>query len=155
MVKKWFSVNEVTSLTLDEEANRQKKARKELQKRGQNIRKTRVETPQQILMLVKQPQKKNDDDSTSSFELIGEGDYQKNETFGKSEGSQLDKSVNEIVENRNLNGDSIGLYVDYLKQNGLLPQVSLANRSTLPLQESRRLTENTLETSPLKILNIL
>lgn len=58
MVKKWFSVNEVTSLTLDEEANRQKKARKELQKRGQNIRKTRVETPQQILMLVKQPQKK-------------------------------------------------------------------------------------------------
>lgn len=58
MVKKWFSVNEVTSLTLDEEANRQKKARKELQKRGQNIRKTRVETPQQILMLVKQPPKK-------------------------------------------------------------------------------------------------
>lgn len=58
MVKKWFSVNEVTSLTLDEEANRQKKARKELQKRGQNIRKTRVETPQQIMMLVKQPPKK-------------------------------------------------------------------------------------------------
>lgn len=154
MVKKWFSVNEVTSLTLDEEANRQKKAGKELQKRGQNIRKTRVETPQQILMLVKQP-KKNDDDSTSSFELIGEGDNQKNETFGKNEGSQLDKSVDEIVENRNLNGDTIGLYVDYLKQNGLLPQVSLANRSTHPLQESRRLTENTLETSPLKILNIL
>lgn len=45
---------------------------------------------------------KNNDDSTSSFELIEEGarDNQKNETFGKSEGSQLDKSVNEIVENQ-------------------------------------------------------
>ena len=48
--------------------------------------------------------------------MIGEGDNQKIETFGKSEGSQLDKSVNEIVENRNLNGDTIGLYVDYLNK---------------------------------------
>ena len=50
---------------------------------------------------------KNDDDSTLSFELIEEGDNQKNETC-KSEGSQLDKSVNEIVENRKLSGDTIG-----------------------------------------------
>ena len=33
MVKKWFSVSDVTSLTLDEEANRQKKAVKETSKK--------------------------------------------------------------------------------------------------------------------------
>ena len=63
--------------------------------------------------------------------MIEEGDNQKNETF-KSEGSQLDKSVNEIVENRKLSGDTIGLYFDYLKQKGLPPQVSLANTYFYP-----------------------
>ena len=74
---------------------------------------------------------KNDDDSTLSFELIEEGDNQKNETF-KSEGSQLDKSVNEIVENRKLSGNTKDLYFDYLKQKGLPPQVSLANTYFYP-----------------------
>ena len=58
--------------------------------------------------------------------MIEEGDNQKNETF-KNEGSQLDKSVNEIEENRKLSRDTIGLYFDYLKQKRLPPQVSLAN----------------------------
>ena len=57
MVKKWFSLNDVKSLTLDEEANRQKKAVKETSEKRQNITKARAKTPQPILMLVKQPQK--------------------------------------------------------------------------------------------------
>ena len=104
-------------------------------------------------MLVKQPQK-NDDDSTLSFEFIEEGENHKNETV-KSQHSQLDKSVNEIVENRKLRGETIGLYFDYLKKDCRHRFPWLIHTSTLPLQESRRLTENTLETSPLKILNIL
>ena len=63
--------------------------------------------------------------------MIEEGDNQKNETF-KNEGIQLDKSVNEIEENRKLSRDTIGLYFDYLKQKGLPPQVSLANTYFYP-----------------------
>ena len=114
MVKKWFSVNDVTSLTLDEEANRQKKAVKETsEKRTKHDKNKSKDTSTNTD--ASKTASKNDDDSTLSFELIEEGHNQKNETF-KGEGSQLDKSVNEIVENRKLSGDTIGLYFDYLKQ---------------------------------------
>ena len=130
MVKKWFSVNDVTSLTLDEEANRQKKAVKETSEKRTKHNKNKSKDTSTNTDASKTTSK-NDDDSTLSFELIEEGDNQKNETF-KSEGSQLDKSVNEIVENRKLSGDTIGLYFDYLKQKGLPPQVSLANTYFYP-----------------------
>ena len=111
MVKKWFSVNDVTSLTLDEEANRQKKAVKETSEKRTKHKNKSKDTSKNA-----DPSKttsKEDDDSTS-FKLIEEGDNHEDDTF-KSEGSQLDKSVNEIVENQKLSSDTIGLYFDYLK----------------------------------------
>lgn len=78
MVKKWFLVNDVTSLTLDEEANRQKKAVKETSEKRTKHNKNKSKDTSTTTDATKTTSK-NDDDSTLSFELIEEGYNQKNE----------------------------------------------------------------------------
>ena len=78
MVMKWFSVNDVTSLTLDEEANRQKKDVKETSGKRTKHKNKSKHTPKNAD--ASKTTSKKDDDSTSSFKLIEEGDNHEDET---------------------------------------------------------------------------